>query len=551
MALAGCLLALAGCGGTSQHNGRQVLEILLQRPVAAEVDPAVPPPGLGFEPTYRTLYLETRNPQRPMIPDLAAGAPTVSRDSRTITVHLRTGVNFGPPVNRQIVADDVRYGIERSLYPSVGSTLGPQLFSDIIGARAVETGQARRLSGIATPDDHTLVLHLRAPHAAYAVSALSQDPTAPVPRSYAEPLDLREPSQYRLHPVSSGPYMIATSNAQPNVVRLIRNPNWRRSTDIRPAALSEIDYHGGFQNIDLMGREAVLGSGQITALSPLTPGILQFVAQGHRDQIAVYGVNTILLIRMDTTVPPLNNVNVRRAVLAIGNRQRSLLAAGGPFTGSIVNQYLAPGVPGFAEAGGSAGSGADYLAQPGGNPNLAHAYMRRAGYPSGMYTGNDRIRVITLSGAYATLAAALSRPFVRLGMHVDVIAMPTLAAFQACATPAAHPAVCLQNQGATFADPQAMLADFYDGTRIRPQGNNNQTQLDDPQVNAAIAVAENTIAPVARAQAWARVDRLLIEQAPAVPLWAERLAFVRSKNVRGLVSPLTGYTDPTFMSIAP
>ena len=127
--------------------------------------------------------------------------------------------------------------------------------------------------------------------------------------------------------------------------------------------------------------------------------------------------------------------------------------------------------------------------------------------------------------------------------------MPALAAFQACATPAARAAVCLQNQGMSFADP-SVLADYYAGTRIRSQGNDNQTQLNDPRVNAAIATAETTVVPAARAQAWARVDRLLIDLAPAVPMWAERLAYVRSKDVRDFVSPVTGYVDPTFMSIA-
>ena len=111
--------------------------------------------------------------------------------------------------------------------------------------------------------------------------------------------------------------MIAPGAAEPDVVRLVRNPNWRRSTDLRPAAVSEIDLHGGFTNVDLMGRAVLFGSGEITETSPLTPALLRLVSQGHRNQLAVFGANSLQLIRLDTTVPPLNNVNVRRAVLAI------------------------------------------------------------------------------------------------------------------------------------------------------------------------------------------------------------------------------------------
>jgi ABC-type transport system substrate-binding protein len=36
------------------------------------------------------------------VPDLAAGAPNISADAKTVTVMLKRGVHFSPPVNREV-----------------------------------------------------------------------------------------------------------------------------------------------------------------------------------------------------------------------------------------------------------------------------------------------------------------------------------------------------------------------------------------------------------------------------------------------------------------
>ena len=58
----------------------------------------------------------TRNRRR-----LADGPPTVSSDNKTVTFHLRSGVKFSPPVNREVTSKDVKYAIERSIMPGVAN----------------------------------------------------------------------------------------------------------------------------------------------------------------------------------------------------------------------------------------------------------------------------------------------------------------------------------------------------------------------------------------------------------------------------------------------
>ena len=97
-------------------------------------------PGAAY---YQFTYMMDEATQRGLMgwqpqdtqpsPDLADGPPT-SSDNKTVTFHLRSGVKFSPPVNREVTSKDVKYAIERStcrVSPTgtrvvPGSARGPQ-----------------------------------------------------------------------------------------------------------------------------------------------------------------------------------------------------------------------------------------------------------------------------------------------------------------------------------------------------------------------------------------------------------------------------------------
>ena len=71
---------------------------------------------------------------------------------------------------------------------------------------------------------------------------------------------------------------------------------------------------------------------------------------------------------------------VRRAVNAAFDKNALRQAFGGPITGDIPTHWIPPGQPGFDEAGGAEGTGADFMATEEGDLELAKEYMRKAGY---------------------------------------------------------------------------------------------------------------------------------------------------------------------------
>ena len=68
-----------------------------------------------------------------------------------------------------------------------------------------------------------------------------------------------------------------------------------------------------------------------------------------------------------------------------------------------------------------------------------------------------------------------------------------------------------------FADPLSVLYPTFYGPSIVPTNNSNWGQTNDPAINAAMQKAALVVDPTARAQAWANVDKMLVDQAVCDP----------------------------------
>jgi len=152
-------------------------------------------------------------------PDLADGQPQVTDGGKTVTFKIKKGIRFSPPVNREIKAADFKYAIERGLLPGVATSYVASYFGDVNGydaaAAAAEKDPtvAPNISGITTPDDHTLVIKSSKPTAPVIIGALSLPLGAPVPEEYAKQFDTESPSAYGDHAVGTGPYMVQNNSS--------------------------------------------------------------------------------------------------------------------------------------------------------------------------------------------------------------------------------------------------------------------------------------------------------------------------------------------------
>jgi peptide/nickel transport system substrate-binding protein len=100
-----------------------------------------------------------------------------------------------------------------------------------------------------------------------------------------------------------------------------------------------------------------------------------------------------------------------------------------------------------------------------------------------------------------------------------------------------------------FFDPQTVLDPTFNGENILDAGNVNWPELDDDGVDAAIEKAKGTVAPAARARAWAEANKRIVEQAPALPYMWDYQSAVVSPDVRGVQSGYSTTWDWNFTSL--
>ncbi|HWH93967.1 MAG TPA: ABC transporter substrate-binding protein [Baekduia sp.] len=560
------LAALTACGGSDdkEHDagGGGTLTML----AGSDVD--FLDPGHTYYATGVMVALAT---QRPLYgfapgdlshpkPDMAAAPPVVSADGLTVTIRLRRGVRFSPPVDREVTSRDVAYAFERFFSANVG---GPYTgyFSALVGAPAKPTNGVRRIRGIETPDTHTIVFHLTRRSPATFLGALSLPASAPVPEEYAKRFDASNPSTYNTHVVATGPYMVRNDRAgnavgyQPGrLIELVRNPNWRRSTDDRPAALDAIRIRTNATDTSVAARQVIAGSHMVMD-GPPPPSILKRVVQGAGDTSARISQGGYRFLPINTTIEPFDNVNVRKALLASFDRAAVRLARGGAATGPLATHFLPPGIAGYEEAGGQAGPGYDFLsaANAGGDPALAERYMQQAGYPSGKYTGKEKFLLVSgNTDGDAAVAEVVQAQFAKLGFRTRLRFVPTDALFTDwCSVPAKEVLSCASSIAwlKDFPDPEPMLRPVFDGNAIsKPTDNTNYSQLDDARLNAAMAEAA-TLTGGARAKAWGAIDRQILADAPAVPLQWDVMTLIRSKDVKGVPNVYFDSWDLSYTSL--
>jgi peptide/nickel transport system substrate-binding protein len=553
------VLLVAGCGGTTTAQD-DVAKTPAKRggtltvPWSGDVD-SIDPGQTYYSGGYMVANVTQRTPlayepgRVEARADLAVAAPEVSADGKTVTVKLRSGVHFSPPVKREVTSADVKYAIERGFFASVNNPYAPAYFGDVVGAKpAAKPGT--EIAGISTPDARTVVFKLRRPVGGTLAGALVLPLAAPVPREYALPLDRAKVSEYGVKQVATGPYMVGEYEPGKNIT-LVRNPSWDAKTDFRPAYLDRIEMPQGNDDPIVASRRILAGSHMASGDYMIPPAVLKQAFTKTPDQLDMVDSGGGRWAALNTQVAPFDDVNVRKAVVAGFDRQAALMALGGKNVGTVATHFLPPGMPGFEQAGGVKGTGVDFLGNPAGDKAVAASYMKAAGFASGRYQGEPILMVGPSSGNGKAISQLAKQAFESVGFDVKLrLLSMEVVMTRFCGYPKAAVAVC-PNVGwvKDFADGQTYLDPTFNGENIQPVGNSNISMLDDPGVNAAIDKAKTLTDPAARAQAWGEVDRAITALAPAVPLVWDKVPMAHSKDVDGVPNEQLGIWDFAFTSI--
>ena len=566
-------LVVAGCGSSSttsstsstQKTGGTVTIL----DVAGSVDSL--DPGYWYyqtdytelgQTTQRWLYGWQDNTTTPT-PDIATGMPVVSNAGKTLTIHIRTGIHYSPPLASQtVVAADIKYAMERCMTPRVGNGYWSAYYNDIVGAQAYATGKATSVSGLVTPNATTLIINTTSPVGVLAdANALALPCTVPVPQAYASKYDTGATSTYGMHQVFTGPYMIKgagtgtvpNSSYQPGkLLLLVRNPSWVRASDpIRHAYFDAIDIKGG-NDITVASQQTIDGTNMMSGDYAAPPtSVLKQLVQQDPAQTHIASGGSYRYVGLNTTVPPLNNLDVRKAIAAVINKNALILTRGGSTIGIPATHFIPPGIPGYTQSGGAAGPGYDYDSNPNGSLTLAESYMKKAGYASGKYSGPPLLMIGDNQVPASNTAQAIESELATLGFKFTFREVPHATMYSKfCEVPKAKVAICPNLAwGKDFFDAQSLIDPVFNGGNIVPVGNVNFAQANNPTLNAEMNAAVKLTDPTQRADAWGKINTALMANVYAVPwIWDNDVNFT-SKNVNGVVSKFIGGWDLTNSSL--
>jgi peptide/nickel transport system substrate-binding protein len=487
--------------------------------------------------TQRPLY-SFKPDGKQLAPDVAAGPPEISADGKTVTVKIKPNIKYSPPVNRTV---------ERDFNPNVpnGYALG---YYPIVGAEKSKGGP---ISGIETPDKTTVVFHLTSNFGPTFAQALTLPGSAPVPKDYAAKFDKANPTKYDSEPTVqafTGPYVIQSYNAGRSLT-LVRNPNWDPKTDYRPAYADKIVWKaGGDPNV--LARQTLNSTDLLMADTP-PAAVLKTAYETKRKQMITSPLGN-RYASLNTQVPPFDNVNLRRAVVAAANRQAYLLSRGGKLVGQVATHFLGPTDPAFEAAGGEKGFGFDFLKSPTGDMAVAQKYMKLAGYPSGKYTGTANVLIVGSNAEPGPKEMQIVQAGLQaLGFKTTIKAVPQQTMYSKfCGYVKAHINMCpTAGWIADFLDAYAYLYVPFSGKTIVPVNNVNWAELNDPKINAAMDSAAAVTEPEARKKAWGNVDRMITSTAPAIPEVWDNQPLVKGSTVHGVLDVWNGDWDLSFSSV--
>ncbi|MEA2208961.1 MAG: peptide/nickel transport system substrate-binding protein [Solirubrobacteraceae bacterium] len=494
--------------------------------------------------TQRSLYSYKPNTFSESTPDMAEGPAQLGDGNKLITINIRKGVHFSPPVNREVTAADEVYAFERIANPNVAN---PYYLGYLAAIEGMKTAKGGPIPGVKATGKYTLQIKLTEPEAPIVVASMVLPWSAPVPKEYAAKFDAKKPSEYANNQVATGPYMLKNDAAgkvlgigyQPGKsATLVRNPNWSASTDYRPGYLNQINISiGGDANV--IGRQVLEGSDLVQSDAPAAP-IVKLAVQQHPSQLVISagGGAGDRYVAVNNSNGPFKNVNLRKALWAATDREALDRLRGGKTVADVMTHFLWNGIAGFEESGGFPGPKVDYNEHPTGDMAVAEKYMKLAGYPSGKYTGSETLQVVGDSSAPANnVAETVNQTLRTLGFKTKLnLVEHTVMYAKYCGVVSEKIDVC-PNVGwiADFGDPQAVLDVPFNGNLIVKNGtNSNWGLVNHPKINAAMEAAKKVVGTKARGEAWAKIDRELVEEAVAIPYQWAKEPYIEAKNVVGV-----------------
>ncbi|RYU10776.1 ABC transporter substrate-binding protein [Nocardioides iriomotensis] len=459
-----------------------------------------------------------------LVPDLAEDLGEPSDGGKTWTYKIREGVKYED--GTEVTAADVKYAVLRSTDKKTFPN-GPAYFEQFLdlpkGWESVyKTPDLDTDQAIETPDDYTIVFHLKQPFAGFDYLAqLTQ--TMPIPQ------DKDSGAEYRNEIVSTGPYKF--QDLQPGKgFKLVRNDQWDQSTDPNRKALPD-----GWDvqlnvNADDIDQRLQTGDLQVDlAGTGVQPAAMSQVLSDPAKKANVDNptIARLWYTSINPTVKPFDNIDCRKAVMYAMDHKSYQTAYGGEFAGGdLATTILPPQIPGYEKFD---------LFQAGetGDLDKAKQALADCGQPDGFETAmafrSDRPKE-------EATAEAFQQALDRVGIKVELKGYPAATYFsENCGLPPFvvknNLGLCTNGWGADWNDGFGFLSQIVDSRVIRETGGSSNTSVRIPEVDKMLDAAVLELDDAKREADWAEIDKRVMEEAVVYPGVYAKSVLVRGQDL--------------------
>ncbi|MEP7137201.1 MAG: peptide ABC transporter substrate-binding protein [Chloroflexota bacterium] len=267
------------------------------------------------------------DPQLNLTPDLAEKWD-VSADGMTYTFHLRQNAKFHD--GRAVTAQDFVYSLERSASPALASDTALTYLGDIVGIHEYASGQADHISGVKAIDEHTLQITIDAPKP-YFLLKLTY-PTAFV----LDKANVESGAEWYRQPNGTGPYKLVEWTSFKRIVYEANKDFYLGAPSI-PYIVVNL-YTGDSQRLYETGDVDIASAYSIERFTDPTEPL-------HNELRTGVSLCTSYVV-FDTTQPPFDDANVRKAFSMAFNRQQYMDVVYTDRALPAIGIYP-PGLPGF------------------------------------------------------------------------------------------------------------------------------------------------------------------------------------------------------------
>lgn len=425
----------------------------------------------------------------------------ISQDGLTYTFSLKEGVKFHH--GREVDANDFVYSFTRILNPETKSS-SFNFFTRIVGAKEFIDKKAKEVKGITALDRYTLKIVLAEPYAPF-ISILAMKGAKVVPKEEIERLG----KNFGKSPVGTGPFKFVSMKEGEEII-LEANPNYFEGRPYLDKIIFKI-FHGS-------PREEIFRQFKERELED-SPIPFKDVEEVVKSKQYIFVQKPILSLRfygLNTQIEPLRLTKVRRAInFAVPKEEvgKDILKGNALLTDRIIPL----GMPGYTPGKVSFGY----------QPKKAKELLWESGYPEG-----KGIPPIEFWSAAKSELAVRELEMVKsylsqIGIALNIQYETQWPKFQELLSSRKTP-MFMYAWYADFPDPDNFL-----GTLFHSKSNYNYTAYHNPEVDRLLERARAERDYLRRMEMYRKIEEIVLEDAPIVPMVNHILQMIYQPYVRG------------------